>query len=94
VREARRTGKASAYRTTHAFLRCFNISSLNELPELSDKEADTLKANSLIIQSAIENLKLMEERGGKKPEEMRNDMDNHNRFLLIIIACFLILRIA
>jgi segregation and condensation protein B len=63
-------GRPVLYRTTHAFLRCFNISSLNELPELSDKEADTFESEQLDIQSAIENLKLMEERGGKKPEEM------------------------
>ncbi|NLO46825.1 MAG: SMC-Scp complex subunit ScpB [Clostridiales bacterium] len=63
-------GRPVIFKTTHAFLRSFNISSLSELPELGGKETDSFENEQLDIQNAIENLRLMEARSGQEPERM------------------------
>jgi segregation and condensation protein B len=63
-------GRPVIYRTTHTFLRSFNLTALSELPELSEKEDETLENEQLDIQTAIENLKIMEASKDQKPEEM------------------------
>ena len=63
-------GRPVIFKTTHAFLRSFNISSLSELPEIGGKETDSFENEQLDIQNAIENLRLMEARSGQEPERM------------------------
>lgn len=52
-------GRPVIFRTTAAFLRVFGISSLDELPKLGEEGSEETENEQLDIESAIENLKLM-----------------------------------
>jgi segregation and condensation protein B len=53
-------GRPVIYRTTEEFLRVFGLSSLDELPKLSEEIDEEIINGQLDIESAIENLKMME----------------------------------
>lgn len=53
-------GRPVVYRTTAEFLRVFGLSSLDELPKLSEQSDEEAVNEQLDIESAIENLKMME----------------------------------
>ena len=53
-------GRPVIYRTTASFLRVFGISSLEELPKLSEETDESVLNEQLDIESAIENLKMMD----------------------------------
>ena len=60
-------GRPIQYRTTRAFLRCFGLSSLEELPELPDhsREGDQL---SMELTQAVERLKAEQDREPAPPD--------------------------
>lgn len=53
-------GRPVIYKTTAEFLRVFGLSSLDELPKLSEQSEEAMINEQLDIENAIENLKLME----------------------------------